>query len=309
MEFKINKLVTSKLANLRLAQGEHSRRVRLAVMLAVTLSSCVTDTLHRTPHPDRGAVRLTVEATDDARGGDAGEAYFARVDDATEGITAGGGVLGKLFAPGEHELLAHNAPAGVTIDGTVATVETLPGGTLNPGPGILRFNTTRINVPADDTLVVSLPLPCRTRRLTLEMEVKGDNRGIIASTDAELTGVAPALDMSAGKLQGTAATVKPVFYNTLTPAEGNVGSKFLLTAEVNLLGIVEGSRQVFTLVITAKSGQTQTISLDMTDVLAGFNSSREPMVLDSDLRLMNEGEFGFNITGWEDGGTGKEDAI
>ena len=117
-----------------------------------------------------------------------------------------------------------------------------------------------------------------TRRLTLKMKLAGGNPGILAGTEASITGIAPALDIAALKLQGDPATVRPVFVR-----EGDV-----LTAELNLLGTAADVRQEFIIVLIATDGQRQTLARDMTGALSDFNRGTAPMMLDATLELMND---------------------
>lgn len=265
----------------------------------VFLSGCIEDTLHNTPHPDRGAVRVNVA---EARGG-TGNSYFVRVGEVEESIGDGQASMATLFEPGEYTLLAHDAPAGMTVNGTTATVNVLPDGTLEPCPGELHYATTRVTVVADDTVNVTMPLPRRTRRLTLTFAITDGNPATIAAARASLTGILPAIEMLDGSPTGESATVSPVFGKSPVLSGANAiprdGSTATLSAELNLLGVVEGARQIFKLVITATDGQQQTVTVDMTETLAAFNTGNSPLVLSSDLTLMESGEF--NITDWVEG--------
>ena len=303
MKFKINKLVTGKLANSRLAQGEHLRRVFLALIPGVLLSSCVTDTLHYTPHPDRGAVRVTVVAGDDSRGGGDGgtvtAACFARVDDTVEGVTPGGCTLATLFAPGWHDVVVYNTPAGMTVEGRVATLDALADGSFTPCPDDLLADTAIINVTADDTTRARLVTTLLTRRLTLRVAARDGDPAIIASVDATLRGILPSVDMATRHPGGEPSAVKPVF--VLENGE--------LKTELNLPGIAAGSRQVLTLVVTATDGQQQSQEIDLTDILAGFNDAHRSLTLDAEMQLMVDGEFHFKISGWKEGTSGEGEAV
>ena len=156
-----------------------------------------------------------------------------------------------------------------------------------------------IGIAADDTLAVTLPMKQLTRRLTLKMKLAGGNPGILAGTEASITGIAPALDIAALKLQGDPATVRPVFVR-----EGDV-----LTAELNLLGTAADVRQEFIIVLIATDGQRQTLARDMTGALSDFNRGTDPMTLDATLELMNDALPDADITDWVPSGSEEGDAV
>ena len=173
------------------------------------------------------------------------------------------------------------------------------GRTLLPQPGVLYGNAATIGIAADDTLAVTLPMKQLTRRLTLKMKLAGGNPGILAGTEASITGIAPALDIAALKLQGDPATVRPVFVR-----EGDV-----LTAELNLLGTAADVRQEFIIVLIATDGQRQTLARDMTGALSDFNRGTDPMTLDATLELMNDALPDADITDWVPSGSEEGDAV
>lgn len=267
-----------------------NRITHIALLLLLPITACnIDDTLYDTPHPDKGAVTVTTDCADTHR---------LMINETIATVRGETNVFPALLDEGNYTLTAFNTPEGMTATGGVVSVNTLPDGTLTPQPGELRSNVTQINVVKDDTLRVTLPLRQRTRRLTLKMTTEGGDASIIASTDAALTGIAPAIDVTTNKLTGTPATVKPLF----TLADG------VLTAEVNLLGVFPDEKQTFTITITATDGHQQILKQDLTEVLATFNQSTEPLILGATLELMLDASFGFNITDWTEGTSGTADA-
>ncbi len=200
--------------------------------------------------------------------------YYMKVQDYHTSVPAADFPCPQVFAPGSYTLSVFNLPEGMERCGQ-------PGGRgipcrtalLLPQPGVLYGNAATIGIAADDTLAVTLPMKQLTRRLTLKMKLAGGNPGILAGTEASITGIAPALDIAALKLQGDPATVRPVFVR-----EGDV-----LTAELNLLGTAADVRQEFIIVLIATDGQRQTLARDMTGALSDFNRGTDPMTLDATL--------------------------
>lgn len=249
------------------------------------------DTLHDTPHPAQGALVLH---TDYDRGN-----YFLRSGDYRTTLEEAKCHCPDLFAPGTYILALYNLPEGMTDHDGILSVDRLPDGTLTPRPGTLYATSTEATVIADDTLHVRQDLLQRTRLLTLRLTATTGNPDLLARIDARLTGLAPALESASMALTGEAAEVKPVFTR-----EGTV-----LTAPLNLLGTMPGTRQYLTVTLTNRDGQSQTAGYDLTELLAPFNTGTSPLTLDADLLLMTEADFGFTISDWTDGGSEGGDAV
>ena len=267
-----------------------NRITHIALLLLLPITACNTDdALYNTPHPNKGAVTVTTDCADTHR---------LMINETTATVRGETNVFPALLDEGNYTLAAFNHPESMTATAGVISVNILPDGTLAPQPGELRSNVMQIDVAKDDTLRVSLPLQQRTRRLTLKMTTEGGDASIIASTDAVLTGIAPAIDVTTNKLTGTPATVKPLF----TLADG------MLTAELNLIGVFPDEKQMFTITITATDGQQQTLKQDLTEAFVTFNQSTEPLTLGATLELIRDASFGFNITDWTEGTSGTADA-
>lgn len=264
-------------------------RMLLLGALVLLLGSCsYDDALHRTPHPTQGAL-----VANTGYNGDYTLAVGALTTEAQQPVT----VFTHLLNEGSYLLCAYNHPQGIGIAEGVATIGTRPDGTLLSLPGTLHSATRQIEPLPDDTLRLDLPLEQRTRRLTLRLTASTGTTENIATTRARITGIAPALYLGTLKLQGEPAAVCPDF----VPAT----DCRLLTAELNLLGVFTDSRQEFTFDITLTDGTRQTLTLDMTEILAAFNTGTAPLTLDATLELTLSGAFRFNITDWK---AGKEDA-
>lgn len=259
--------------------------------LWVAFAACERDdTFCNTPHPAEGALLLHT--------GYAGN-YYMKVQDYHTSVPAADFPCPQVFVPGSYTLSVFNLPEGMERADNRVGVASLPDGTLLPQPGVLYGNAATIGIAADDTLAVTLPMKQLTRRLTLKMKLAGGNPGILAGTEASITGIAPALDIAALKLQGDPATVRPVFVR-----EGDV-----LTAELNLLGTAADVRQEFIIVLIATDGQRQTLARDMTGALSDFNRGTDPMTLDATLELMNDALPDADITDWVPSGSEEGDAV
>ncbi len=267
----------------------------ILVLSALLLSSCVKDELHRTPHPDRGVVSVSV---DFPQGAEEGEGYTVKVDG--EPLDEGGTDSDPL-APGEHTVLVHNTPEGFTVTDGIAYVERVDDGTLAPSdlidplPEVLYSGTKTIHVTADDTLHLDLSVAQRTRDLRLELTVAEGDPERIASIAGTISGVAGAYDLLNETLYGEAVSTRPAFTRS--------GDR--ITADLRLLGTM-GEAQTLTLILTFTDGQTQTATSDLTEALARFGEDMtRPFTLTGGLRTPIEAGFSATITDWEvvDGGS------
>lgn len=264
----------------------------ITLLLLLPLTACSIDNnYYHTPHPDRGAVTVRTGYT---------YKHSLMIGATTDAVQGEENTFSELLAEGRYTLTAFNVPDGMTAVGSVLTVNTLPDGTLTPCPGTLMSNATEVQVVKDDTTCVSLPLQQRTRELTLKLTVKSaTDAALIDHAEAILTGIAPAIDVTSNKLTGMPAAVKPLF--TLT---GGV-----LTAELNLTGTFPDERQMLTITLTTTDGQQQTLTQDLTEVLAAFNRSTEPLTLTAGLDFMTGLVPRFNIGEWTEGEGGSGDAV
>ena len=140
----------------------------MGMAAAVLLSSCVKDTLYDTPHPDKGAVTISLT------GLSADDNYVLDMDGKVADIRV-------------------NAPDGKSR---------ADGASVIPLPGYLKTVSQEITVTADDTLRVN-PVPQqRVRDLQLELEVTQGRPELIQSVTATLSGIAGIFDMEKGQTTG-----------------------------------------------------------------------------------------------------------
>ena len=278
----------------------------IAVMLAATLlSSCVKDELHNTPHPDRGAV--TVSLTGLAADG----VYVLDIDGQTADITGSPFTFPDLLTPGTYSLVVYNRAEGFTFDGRMAQVHTEDGKTradgvsIIPLPGYLKTASREITVTADDTLHltpapqqrVRTPAPQqRVRDLHIEFTVTQGRPELIQTVTGTLSGIAGAFDMEAEQTTGEPVSTVVTFTRD--------GDK--LTADARLLGTMGAAQTLVLDIAFVDGGRTQQTEVDLTEALADFNGNmtdgyRVTGTLETPVG-MEEGKG--EITGWEtvDGG-------
>ncbi|WP_288154784.1 FimB/Mfa2 family fimbrial subunit, partial [Phocaeicola sartorii] len=227
--------------------------------------------------------------------------HTLRIGAESQEVTAETNTFKSLLVPGSYRLLAYNNPEGVSITGNTATVDTKDDGTLTPQPGYLFSATKELDVEADDTLKVTLPMQQHIRSLTLTLQLAEGDKERIAGTTATLTGIAHSLDLVTGEQTTgqTGQTVAPEFkFSSITPtrAEG----KPALAALLRLMGVITGERQTLTLTVSLKDGSVQTLVTDLTDLLKGFGGTMDALRLDALLNLPVAGDMGGTITGWKE---------
>ena len=258
----------------------------MGMAAAVLLSSCVKDTLYDTPHPDKGAV--TVSLT----GLSADDDYALDIDGQTADITGSPFTYPDLLAPGTYRMVIYNLVEGFTFDGRTARVNAHTDGTsVIPLPGYLKTVSQEITVTADDTLRVNAVPVQRVRDLQFELEVTQGRPELIQSVTATLSGIAGIFDMEKGQTIGEPTST--VFSFTRD------GSK--LTADARLLGTMGDVQALVLDIVFTDGGRTQRTEVDLTEALADFNSDmttayRVTGTLETPVG-MEEGKG--EITGWE----------
>ena len=266
------------------------------------LTGCAKDDRHNTPHPDRGAVRITTDWSGRSSDASVPASHTLRIGAESQEVTAETNTFKSLLAPGSYRLLAYNTPEGVSITENTATVDPKDDGTLTPQPGVLFSAAKELDVTADDTLKVTLPMQQHIRSLTLTLQLAEGDKERIAGTTATLTGIAHSLDLVTGEQTTgqTGQTVAPEFkLSTITPTRAEEG-KPALAALLRLMGVITGERQTLTLTVSLKDGSVQTLVTDLTDLLKGFGGTMEALRLDALLNLPVAGDMGGTITGWKE---------
>ena len=277
-------------------------KLLIFALATLQLTGCAKDDRHNTPHPDRGAVRITTDWSERSSDVSVPGSHTLRIGAESQEVTAETNTFKSLLAPGSYRLLAYNSPEGVSITGNTATVNTKDDGMLTPQPGVLFSAAKELDVEADDTLKVTLPMQQHIRNLTLTLQLAEGDKERIAGTTATLTGIAHSLDLVTGEQTTgqTGQTVAPEFkLSTITPTRAEEG-KPALAALLRLMGVITGERQTLTLTVSLKDGSVQTLVTDLTDLLKGFGGTMEALRLEALLNLPTEGDMGGTITGWKE---------
>lgn len=234
----------------------------LIIASILMLSSSVKDELYNTPHPNKGAVVITMDWNNILPENIPND-YVLSIDSEQQPIKGKTTVVNELIEPGKHTLLVYNRPDGMTIGNGMATVEAKEGLLINPLPEHLFSRTQEINVVQDDTLRVTHRMEQRTRDLHLRLTVTEGNPELIKSVAGRLDGVAGRFDFASQKTTGEAVANRFVF--------SRINDK--LVANVRLLGVM-GTVQKLTLKITfTDRPDVQDVEIDLSKALATFGES------------------------------------
>nr|WP_294482218.1 FimB/Mfa2 family fimbrial subunit [uncultured Bacteroides sp.] len=294
---------TDKRANQKIKWTAIGKLLIFAAVLLLPVG-CVKDDLYNTPHPDKGAVKVTTDWSGRSSDAVLPDSYVLRIGDKEQTVSGETNAFSTLFAPGGQDLLVWHNAEGTTVGGTTATINTLPDGTLEPMPGYLFSAARELDIVKDDTLRVTVPMKQYIRRLVLTLKLNPGDELRISSTAATLTGIASATNLATGELVGSEGkTVIPAFAlatDAYAPESRATGQP-VLSATLHLMGVIIGERQMLTLEIMLTGGGVQTVSTDLTEMLKNFRTDddKEPLVLDASLELPVEVEAGATITDWD----------
>lgn len=276
----------------------------VAVVTALSFTSCVKDELFNTPHPDKGAVVVSADFSERSASCTAPAEYLLHHTccEVAEPCTMPGGdekCHPELFSPGSHTFHAWNVCEKITVaDGTVKVNETAPG-TIESMPGYLFTAREEKEIVKDDTTHVEIKMLQRTRDLRLELTVTEGDPELIASVRGTLTGVAGAFDLAGQTTpMGNAANATVAFAR----------DEDKLTAGARLLGFI-GTAPTLTLEIVFTDGRTQTVLHDsFAEAVKDFGKEMtETLVLTNNLNTPVEAGMTATIEEWKPGNGGGED--
>lgn len=275
------------------------------ILSTVVLSACIKEDVYKTTHPTLGAVTVTTDWTNHSSEALLPGQYVVEIGDKNETATGATHSFGSLFEKGAYLLLAYNIPQGMTVTNGMARLNSQPDSTLEPLPAYLFTGAMDITMMPDDTLQTTLPMKQRTRLLALSLALDKGDETHIASVDALLTGIASVLELKTGLLPPqTGKNVKPAFrinfpVSILSTQSTRAVAPAILTAPLQLLGVVSGERQLLTLLISLTDERQQMIETDLTELLKDFGTNNTPLELNARLNLNVDGGFSATITGWQ----------
>lgn len=272
------------------------------VLAILLLGGCVKDDLYNTPHPDKGAVRVTTDWSGASSDAVLPQSYMLRIGTQEQTASGTDNAFNTLFEPGRQDLLVYHQAEGITLTDHTATINTLADGTLNPMPGYLFSGAEELEIVKDDTLQVTVKMEQRIRKLTLALKLTPGDKERIVSTSATLTGIASAMDLRDGAITAAEGkAVVPTFAIATDNGRMRAEGQPILSATLRLLGAMPGEKQILTLAITLPDGYVHTITSDLTEALKNFGEAdMEPLELDATLELPVEAGMDATITDWKE---------
>lgn len=270
----------------------------LTMALVLSFTSCVKDELFNTPHPDKGVVIVTTDWSAKSAEAEMPQSYTLRVGTEEQNVNGIINQFKTLLPQGRYELTAYNTPEHIGVSGNMATAAESKAGYMEPMPGYLFTAHQVIDVTADDTLRVTVPVKQLVRLLNVELSVTEGDYSRVQSATATLDGVASKVDIVTEERSAAAKA-----QNALAQNE----SKF--TTSFRLLGVVPSASCTLTVSILFSNGDTKQIDSDITGQLAAFNDRTEPMTLTGNLLLpIKAGVTDATITDWNETDGGSVDA-
>lgn len=267
-------------------------------MAAIMCSSCVKDELFDTPHPDSGGLTVTTDWKGKSDEADIPDSYILMIGDTKQMVSVETNRFDELLAPGSHNLSVYNLPQGMTLDGTIISVDPLDENNIQSLPGVLFISNKQFDITADSELSLTVPMKQFTRRLELVLTVKEGQYERVRSATGSLSGICEAVDiLTEQRSEHSSSTT------AMVEREGN---EFHLV--YNLLGIVPSEKQILKIEILFSNGDTQIIESDISALMAGYHQEVTPLKLAGDLFLPLEGGFSGVISGWEVANGGNSDA-
>ena len=280
----------------------------LAAAAGLLATSCVKDTLYDTPHPDHGKIAVTADWSALGEGIAAPAAWAVSIGDYTGTETSATHTPDHLFEPGDYMLTVWNPAEGITVNGTVASVNPVTGSNEEEGPyyignapGLFCTCAEQVTIEKDCDHTFTASMQRRVRDLRLELEVTQGRPELIESVTGILGGIAGAFDMEKGRTTGEAVATLLAFTRD--------GSK--LTADARLLGTMGDVQTLVLDIVFTDGGRTQRTEVDLTEALADFNGNMNTVLaVKGNLETpvgMEEGNA--EIIGWEevDGGEANAD--
>lgn len=281
--------------------------------VAFALSSCVKHELYDTEHPDKGALVVTADFGSRSAEASIPSSYIIRVGDVEQTVQSETNVFGKLLDPTTYNMLVYNKPDGITVDGTVATVNSVQTKSransteIEAMPDYLFGSYKQISIAEDDTTWVVAKMKQYVKLLRITLNVKDGDADRIESVVCTLDGVVMSVDLATGKLGDYSAFVR----NGMTVSDGK------MTADFRVLGVVTSERQILTVNITYTNGDEDVIESDISDIISDINDDengggddnpsggdddggKTPDInIDGDINLPVESGYSATIEGWQ----------
>lgn len=259
---------------------------------ALSLTSCIKDTLYHTPHPDKGCVMVSADFSARSASADAPAEYMLRCGTATPYTmpSAKEANYPEFLLPANYTFTAWNRCAKMSeADGTIS-VERNASGEIEPMPGYLFTARHEAEVIKDDTLRIALPMAQRTRDVQFELTVTEGNPELIASVGGTLSGIAAAFSLAEQNVAGNAATTRIAFVRE--------GDK--IKAAARLLGVIGTAQSLELEVRFTDRADIHRATVDLSAALARFDDDMTTTrMITGDLATPIGMDLTATITDWK----------
>lgn len=174
------------------------RRLLILALVVPQLASCVKDDLYNTPHPDKGAVRVTTDWSGASSDAVLPQGYIRRIGTEEQAASGTCNAFNTVFEPGRKELLVYNQAEVITVTGTAApiTIQTVTtddfSGNTEYGEAVvlpkqtINANTAFIQVKLSNNDVFTYKIPTG-ETLTLESGKKYTYKITVNQTGLSVT--------------------------------------------------------------------------------------------------------------------------
>lgn len=261
-------------------------KIIYTLLAATLLTACVKDTIYNTSHPTQGVVEITTswEAVPD--GTTPPSTYTIMLNGTIYALTADGKpfVSEPLDSKSSCDILVYNIPAGMSVKGDIATVNTITNDVIIGSPEALYSAMAICEIIADSKTKVAVKMTARTKYVELNLSFTKEEAARIKQINTELSGLVQTVNLCTGTLIDDNLKVQHLFtdFNS-TRAGTRADTDSNIKLSYNLVGVSTVSQQILTVTITMHDGSTQTVIDNITDKLENLNQTDKPIELEAEL--------------------------
>ncbi len=279
------------------------KKIITTLALAAMLAGCYKSDLTNTTHPDKGKVEVevTIPTTDPDTGNPSDpeattpKSYTVVLNGEEVKVSEDGKVnLPDNLEPGEYTVYVYSDTDEMEVEnniteageGTIVSSSTVTADAIESLTEDLYFGTQKMTVLADQVIASEVKLKQVTRTIKFNLNMTDGDIDKIESVKAKLGGIAGQWECVKDIPIGDVVTIDPTFKQG-EPISRAAANDYL-TSSIKVLG-TNGSDQNLYLELTFKNGNTQKITKDVSDQLAGSNSTKStPITLTGNLTVNTE---------------------
>ncbi len=279
----------------------------MILVVTTLITGCYKSILTNTTHPDYGKVEVKVVLPSVDPDATIPNGYTLILNGEEIAIDEDGTeVLPETLEPGTYTVYVYSDTSEMNIEnninesgkGTITSSKIVDAGMVNSLTEDLYFGTQSITVLADQIIASEVHLSQVTRTIKFNLLLSEGDIDKIESISTTLSGIAQQWECVEDIPIGDAAEIYVEFTQgeSLTKADE---SNSYITDTIKILGVI-GDEQILKLKFTFTNGNTQSITSDVSDQLAGSNDTKStPITLSGELKIYTEFNSTGTITGWE----------